>query len=324
MSIYKQAHTHSFNVKLAKQYGVEEAIVLGHIAYWIGINEENGVNFHDGKTWMYQTRKQLAAAMPYFSPDQIRRITDSLVEKNILIKGNYNKIALDKTIWYAFADQNISTKGDSANRDDETLNRDDETLNRDDDSAIAIPKSKTKSNQIKKDNVLTMPSPILGKREDFAGKLNPDQKKIHDVLINYKPDWGMPLKSNDVCAWFLSDKHTYTVKQVEDAFLVYRQDAQEAKQKGLSIESMGGYILTALRAKRVPKDGNFEANRQTALRLCKGVKEIEVKEKYVKYVIGSSQEQLPFSLPITTFLNVLEGIIQKFRFYGLEAQESTI
>lgn len=118
MTLLKQAENHSFNVSLAMQYGVEGAIVLGHIAFWIGVNQRKKAGFRDGKTWTYQTRKEMAAAMPYYSADQIRRITDKLcAEGGPLVKGNYNKSALDSTIWYAFADENQEslTAGESAN-----------------------------------------------------------------------------------------------------------------------------------------------------------------------------------------------------------------
>jgi hypothetical protein len=110
-----QAENHSFNVNLAKKYGLGCAIVLGHIAFWIGVNQRSNKNFKDGKTWTYQTRKDIAAAMPYFSEDQVRRYTDKLCEIGVLVKGNYNKSSIDNTIWYAFADEEIVTTGKSAN-----------------------------------------------------------------------------------------------------------------------------------------------------------------------------------------------------------------
>ncbi len=111
--------SHSFNADIASKYGVPEAIIIQYIAYWIDFNIRTGKNQHDGHTWMYETRKDMSAHFPYFSPDQIRRITDKLVIKGVLIKGNFNKTAIDKTIWYAFKNQKMFTTAESASGGDQ-------------------------------------------------------------------------------------------------------------------------------------------------------------------------------------------------------------
>lgn len=100
---------HAFNPTFAALYGVEEAILIAHFQYWINHNKRLGRNEHDGRTWMYSTREEIAAHFPYWNSDQVRRITDRLVEKKVLIKGNYNKIPMDKTLWYAFENEEIFT-----------------------------------------------------------------------------------------------------------------------------------------------------------------------------------------------------------------------
>lgn len=101
------AENHSFNILYAKMYGIEEAILIHHFQHWIRVNRRLKRNFFEGRTWMYQTREEIAAHFPYFSPDKVRRVTDSLVKKGVLIKGNYNKRWQDKTLWYAFNDELI-------------------------------------------------------------------------------------------------------------------------------------------------------------------------------------------------------------------------
>ena len=101
------AENHSFNILYAKTYSIEEAILIHHFQHWIRVNRRLKRNFFDGRTWMYQTREEIAAHFPYFSSDKVRRITDSLVKKGVLIKGNYNKRWQDKTLWYAFNEEPI-------------------------------------------------------------------------------------------------------------------------------------------------------------------------------------------------------------------------
>ena len=207
--IAAHAENHSFNTCLAIKYGVECAIVLGHIAFWIGVNRRNKVNFCDGKTWMYQSRKEMSAAMPYFTEDQVRRYTDKLCDEGVIIKGNYNKFAMDKTIWYAFADENISTKGESAN-----LSCGESANLSCGESARAIPDTKKEAKSAT-ENVLssTLPSaavvgptlsdykgffsntetPKDGPPDDFPEEFHPineiSEKELYREIIRTKKDW---------------------------------------------------------------------------------------------------------------------------------------
>jgi len=113
---YQASFNHSFDVRLATELeSIELAILVHHFQYWINKNQNLQRNFIDGCTWTYQTREEIASHFPYLSKDQVRRLTDKLVELKILKKGNYNKKGMDKTIWYAFVDEEKFTIGKSAN-----------------------------------------------------------------------------------------------------------------------------------------------------------------------------------------------------------------
>lgn len=97
----------SFNVEFANRYGIDEAIMIKSFQFWIRLNKANGNNFNDGKYWTYNTNKSLALYFSFWSEKQVRRIIESLVDKGVLIKGNYNKIGYDRTIWYAFVNEDL-------------------------------------------------------------------------------------------------------------------------------------------------------------------------------------------------------------------------
>lgn len=101
--------SHSFSVEYASKYGVECAILINHFDFWISHNQTLGRNFHDGKFWMYQTQQEIAASYPYWNRDQVQAILVKLVKFGVLIKGNFNKMKLDKTQWYTFANQEMIT-----------------------------------------------------------------------------------------------------------------------------------------------------------------------------------------------------------------------
>jgi hypothetical protein len=99
--------SHSFNIEYAEKYGVNCAIMIGHFIYWIEFNKRLERNFIDGKTWMYQTQKEMAAHFPYWTEDQIYKIIKKLEKENIIQKGNFNKLNYDKTLWYSFVNEEI-------------------------------------------------------------------------------------------------------------------------------------------------------------------------------------------------------------------------
>lgn len=99
---------HHFNVEIAKEYGILEAIILNNLQHWIEKNRANGKNFHDGHYWTYNSAKAFSELFPYASQKQIRKALQNLIAEGIIQTGNYNKNPYDRTLWYSFTE-----KGDS-------------------------------------------------------------------------------------------------------------------------------------------------------------------------------------------------------------------
>jgi hypothetical protein len=97
--------THIFDIEHAKVYGIEEAIIIANLQFWITKNRANGKHEHDGRTWTYNTIKAMSELFPYMSANTIRRALEKLVEKGVLLTGNYNSSTYDRTLWYAFSDE---------------------------------------------------------------------------------------------------------------------------------------------------------------------------------------------------------------------------
>lgn len=98
---------HHFNVDIAVKYGVLEAIILNNLYFWIKKNEANDKNFHDGYYWTYNSAKALHKLFPYASEHRIRNALKHLEEEGLVITGNYNQSAYDRTIWYALTENAI-------------------------------------------------------------------------------------------------------------------------------------------------------------------------------------------------------------------------
>lgn len=93
---------HSFDVTVAKEYGIIEALLLSNFEYWITKNKANQVNFHDGFYWTYNSTRAFTELFPYVSQRQIQTALKRLKELGIIQTGNFNKSAYDRTLWYAF------------------------------------------------------------------------------------------------------------------------------------------------------------------------------------------------------------------------------
>ena len=101
---------HSFEVQHSKEYGLSEAVLIKNFKYWIEHNIDQKYNFKEGRTWTYISLKDLAKNFEYLSEKQVRTAIDHLVADGVLMKGNYNKLAIDKTLWYAFVNENEFVK----------------------------------------------------------------------------------------------------------------------------------------------------------------------------------------------------------------------
>ena len=92
---------HSFDIEIAKKYGIEEAIILNNFNFWIEKNKANKRHFYDGHYWTYNSKKAFVELFPYMSERQIDYAIKNLVDNGLIIKGNYNKVGFDRTLWYA-------------------------------------------------------------------------------------------------------------------------------------------------------------------------------------------------------------------------------
>jgi len=82
---------------LAKQIGLNEAIVLQQIHYWT--REKRHVI--DGFSWTYNSVEEWQKQFPFWSNATIRRVVDSLVDKGLILKRKLSENRFDATLWYA-------------------------------------------------------------------------------------------------------------------------------------------------------------------------------------------------------------------------------
>jgi hypothetical protein len=89
------------NRELAGLIGLNEAIVLQQLHYWIENNRTADRNNREGFCWTYNSIKNWQASdFPFWSFDTVKRTFASLERKGLLITGNFNRLKLDQTKWY--------------------------------------------------------------------------------------------------------------------------------------------------------------------------------------------------------------------------------
>ena len=96
---------HSFDIHLAKEIGLSEAIMMKHFIFWISKNKHNKKHHHDGHTWTYNSVSAFGGLFPYLTKHQISRSIKSLEKQNIIKSGNYNQLKYDRTKWFAIVDE---------------------------------------------------------------------------------------------------------------------------------------------------------------------------------------------------------------------------
>lgn len=108
MPQWEEERHHSFVPSIAKMYGVNAAIILENIRYWVLFNESNGTNEHDGYTWTYNSMEAFQKQYEYMSLWQIRNAIGKLKEEGLILTGNYNTESFNRTMWYTLTDKGRS------------------------------------------------------------------------------------------------------------------------------------------------------------------------------------------------------------------------
>ena len=100
-------HNAKFEALDAKEYGIEEAIIISSLFFWILKNEANDVNEHDGAYWTCCSTDAMEILFPYMSKNTIYRTIQKLVSKGVIKKGFFNTNPFDRTAWYTFTEKGI-------------------------------------------------------------------------------------------------------------------------------------------------------------------------------------------------------------------------
>lgn len=119
---------HSFDTKIATEYGMAEAILLNNFAFWLTKKKANNQDCHDGYYWAYNSVKAFAELFPYLTANQIRRALEKLQNEGLLLTGNYNQKTYDRTLWYTLTEKAMELLGIDLKPDAEPFAKTDKSI----------------------------------------------------------------------------------------------------------------------------------------------------------------------------------------------------
>jgi len=92
--------THSFDVELAKEVGIEKALILKELQNLIEYKSNNQLDIRDGRAWVYYSSQALAKKFPYMKASSIRRWMDELEDDGYIESGFFSSDKRDRVKWY--------------------------------------------------------------------------------------------------------------------------------------------------------------------------------------------------------------------------------
>lgn len=90
--------------ELAKELGLEEAIVVQQLHYWL----QRCGKLIDNAIWIYNSFNEWSNQFSYWSVSKIKRIFYSLEKQQIIISKKINKSNSDHTKWYSIDYEKLS------------------------------------------------------------------------------------------------------------------------------------------------------------------------------------------------------------------------
>lgn len=119
--------------RLATEIGLNEAVVLQQIHYWL-VNFQTVKDYrhyHEGQWWVYNTAEGWQENFPFWSTRTVQRALQSLRDRGLVQVGNFNKKGYDRTLWYTLdyeamdkLEESIMTKWQDGSRQDVIMDDD--------------------------------------------------------------------------------------------------------------------------------------------------------------------------------------------------------
>ena len=101
--------------KLAVAFGLEEAIVVQQVYYWLRKNEAKEMNlplgaqdhFREGRWWTYNSYAGWQEQFPFWSVQKVGRVFRSAEEQGLLLSRQFEVRSWNQRKWYSISDEQL-------------------------------------------------------------------------------------------------------------------------------------------------------------------------------------------------------------------------
>lgn len=225
---------HSFSVAAACKVGVNCAVIIQSIYYWVTKNEANEKNHYDGHYWTYNSVSAFSKLFPYLSARQISTALRKLEDEGYILTGNYNKMKWDRTKWYALTEAGYALVENAESISQNSTMDSPEVSNREDENSEPIPVSNpvtvTSSNTDREGNRKRFTPPTLQEVTDYINEkgygLDPLEFMDSNEMRGWKmrngkqiEDWKACVRTFERCRkkWDAEDKRRRGAENAPDA-----------------------------------------------------------------------------------------------------------
>lgn len=216
----------TFDVELAAKFGLNNAIFLQDLAYWIEVNKKRDQAFRDGRYWTYSTTEELANRHPYWTKNQIRHIVDTCKQSGWIVVEHYDKSNYNRRNWYSIAGEVMDIISFGETNSSNTK----ENINQHDDGNITH-RVDSDCNSIKNNN-----KNLISKNDKNISQYIPksDKKDIfEESLFNYFWD-SYPKKvgkQDAIKAWNRLKPDISIFNAIQDSIALWKQTDQWKNQQ---------------------------------------------------------------------------------------------
>lgn len=146
-----------FDGAVAEMYGVDGAVFISRLQFWIEKNAANDRHYHEGRYWTYNSLRAMEKLFPFWSRRQIERIVKNLKDKGVLLTANYARDTHDRTLFYALDESklpispfggDLSPNGDKLSPNGEMINEQLKTQIREEEDKANKPEISNKPQQL--------------------------------------------------------------------------------------------------------------------------------------------------------------------------------